>query len=214
MKNILNEMLNIGQDLIIYKDKEYNNLNSLNQRFLDKAISYSYLFYLIKKEFDEKKINYMINNPLDLFTILIMNNIKKESLNYLDLKFYEPLNLNNKLINEQIKSFANFDIPLNENDLSLMIKTNERSNNKYLFEIDPVFSNFSINVFIDRVENIIDEIYFYNCFNDIHLTRCFSSFIVYVNYYLTNKGKPIFDIQESTNNINNNRGHLIVLNKM
>lgn len=208
MKNILNEMLNIGQDLIIYKEKEYNNLNSLNQRFLDKAISYSYLFYLIKKEFDEKKINYMINSPIDLFIILIMNNIKKESLNYLDLKFYEPLNLNNnnKLINEQIKSFANFYIPLNKKDLSLMIKTNERSNDKYLFEIDPVFSNFSINIFIDRVENIIDEIYFYNCFNDIHLTRCFSSFIVYVNYYLTNKGKPIFDIQE---NINNNRKYLI-----
>ena len=191
--NILKDMKNIKDFISSYKNKVYENIDSLNQRNIDIAFSFAYIFSEIADEYSKNGVDFSLSTVRDLFTILVVNGIE-EDIYKLDFEFpleYEKLILKSDT-NFKLKRVIELFVPQNKRELKLIKQINSLSVKS---EMDDIYEASSINIPIKENGNnynVIDDIYIYNSLYGSHTINDFSIFVSFINAYKQNK-IPIFD---------------------
>lgn len=171
-----------------YKDKNYKNVDSLNQRNIDIAFSFACIFSEIIEDYSKNKINLSLFTPKDLFAILVVNEIED---NISKLNFDLPLKYEKLILKPdtsfKLKNIIKIFVPQNKRELKLMKQINSLSVKS---EMDDIYEASSINILIKENENnynIIDDIYIYNSHYENQAINDFLIFINFINAYKQSK---------------------------
>lgn len=191
--NILNDMNDIKNFISSYRNETHDNINPLNQRSIDVAFRFAYIFSEIADEYSKNGVDFSLSTARDLFTILVVNGVE-EDIYKLDFEFpleYEKLILKSDT-NFKLKRVIELFVPQNKRELKLIKQINSLSVKS---EMDDIYETSSINIPIKKNGNnynVIDDIYIYNSHYGSHTINDFLIFVSFVNAYKQNK-IPIFD---------------------